>query len=120
MKRLGAQAYMRREAQSCWGLEYVQMCDYLDEIDEGNLAHLDDLIQLCEEHTKTDGWCSFDDRLREFTIPSQQYQYDSEGLNYETRSDVELKVKKLLAKLDRIKNNASKSEFLENKNGGDL
>jgi len=103
-KRLGPEAFMRRghknptfeSAKQCWGDRYVLMCDYLDELDNGNLRNIQRLWGLiCIE----DSWCSFDNRLCEFKIPKQYYQYDNEGLGYESSDDVAKKVSMLKNKI---------------------
>lgn len=90
-----------------WSARYLLMCDYLDEIDEGNLANLQNLIILCDIEGKDknsfmDGWCSFDHRLLGFEVDDQKYQYDSEGCSYESAKDVSIKVAMLKKYLETL------------------
>jgi hypothetical protein len=87
-------------ARDDWEIRYYVMCEYLDEIEDGNLEHLDDMIDLVNLETS---WCSHDKRLSAFTVPLQEYKYDSDGLCYETQLDVEYKTLELKRWLKKIK-----------------
>ena len=98
-----------------WSVRYILMCDYLDEIDEGNLANLQNLIALCnieggDKNSFIDGWCSFDHRLLGFEVDNQKYGYDSEGCSYETQKDVFAKVTMLKKYLENLAKEADKNE----------
>lgn len=74
-----------------WSIRYSLMCEYLDEVDAGNLEHLPQLYLLANIETS---WCSYDARLREFVILGQRFHEDSEGASYESSDDVFKKVER--------------------------